>query len=135
MVSVRCIYYERIFVAATVQPVLQSDSSVELEKQKRRLRETCDEFESVMVSYMMKTMRDSTMRAEEPGNAMGMFEDMLAGQVSKQVSHSSSLGVGDLLYSKLEPLVKIHGQKEAHLAPSKAQTAVSAKQAENPGGD
>ena len=131
----RSIYNERVFVAAKVQPVLQTESSRELESQKRRLKENCREFESVMISYMMKTMRDSVLRGEEPGNAMGIYEDMLAGQVSKEVSRSSSLGLADLLYSKLESLVKIQAPKEADPAAPKAQSAVSTKQAENPRGD
>ena len=120
---------------AKVQPVLQMDSSRELEGEKRRLRETCNEFESVMVSYMMKTMRDSIMRAEEPGNAMDMYEDMLAGQVSKEVSHGSALGLGSLLYSKLEPLIKAQAHNEANPAVSQAQGVVLPKQAKSAAGD
>jgi Rod binding domain-containing protein len=122
-------------VAAKVQPFSQGDSAGDLEKQKIRLRENCDEFESVMIAYMMKTMRDSTMRAEEPGAAMGVFEDMLTGQVSKAVSHNSSLGLGDLLYSKLEPLVKPQVHKEADLAAAQSQAAASVKQVETSRGD
>ena len=51
-----------------------------------------------------------------------MYEDMLAGQVSKEIGHSSALGIGDLLYSKLEPLVKTQAQKAADLAAAKAQS-------------
>jgi Rod binding domain-containing protein len=66
---------------------------------------------------------------------MGLYEDMLVGQVSKEVSHSSALGLGDLLFSKLEPLVKVQAQKETDPAASETQTAVPTKQAENPLGD
>lgn len=118
-------------MAATVQAVLQGDSSKELEIQKKRLRENCEEFQAVMVSIMMKTMKDGIIRAEEPGSAMGTYEDMMVAQVSKEVSRNSSLGLGDLLYSKLEPLVKVQAQKEQDLAASNAQNAVSRKQEEN----
>ena len=94
-------------MGANINPVLQADSSKELEAQKKRLKETCREFESVMISFMMKSMRDGTVRAEEPGNARGIYEDMLAGQVSKVIGRNSALGVGDMLYSKLEHLVKV----------------------------
>ncbi len=89
-----------------VKPAFQVDSSRELEIQKRRLRDSCREFESVMISYMMKTMRDGVLRGEEPGSAREMYEDMLAGQVSKEIGRSSALGIGDMLYSKLEPLLE-----------------------------
>jgi Rod binding domain-containing protein len=109
-----------------VEPILQPDSSRELETQKRRLRENCREFESVMVSYMMKAMRDGTVRGEEPGNTREIYEDMFAGQVSKVISRSSALGLGDMLYSKLEPLVKTKTSKGLKMAPAEAQTAISA---------
>lgn len=83
---------------ANIKPALHADSSREVETQKKRLRETCREFESVMISYMMKAMRDGIMRAEEPGSAKEIYEDMLAGQVSKEISRKSTLGVGDMLY-------------------------------------
>ncbi len=70
---------------ANIEPVLQADSSREVEVQKKRLRESCREFESVMISYMMKAMRDGTIRAEEPGNSREMYEEMLDGQVSKVI--------------------------------------------------
>jgi len=118
---------------ANVNPILQADSSRELEIQKRRLRENCREFESVMISYMMKAMRDGTVRGEEPGNAREIYEDMLAGQVSKVISRSSALGIGDMLYSKLEPLIKTRTSQELNTPPSEAQTAISATSWNNPG--
>jgi Rod binding domain-containing protein len=109
-----------------VKPVLQADSSPELEIQKRRLRENCREFESVMISYMMKTMRDGALRGEEPDSAREMYEDMLAGQVSKEIGRSSVLGIGDMLYSKLEHLVKTQASQKPQTPPAEAQTAISA---------
>ena len=88
-----------------------------------------------MISYMMKTMRDGTIRGEEPGHAMEIYEDMLAGQVSKEIGRNSALGIGDLLYSKLEPLVKAQAQKAVDPAAAEAQTAVSRNSLEKPGAD
>src|SRR5208337_5686714 len=118
---------------ANVKPVVQADSSRELESQKRRLRENCREFESVMISYMMKAMRDGTVRGEEPGSTRELYEDMLAGQVSKVISRSSALGVGDMLYSKLEPLVKTRTSQGLKMPPAEAQTAISATSWNKPG--
>ena len=89
-----------------VTPPFHADASHELETQKKRLRASCREFESVMVSYMMKSMRNGTLRADEPGSARELYEDMLAGEVSKKIGLSAALGIGDMLYAKLEPLIK-----------------------------
>ena len=98
-------------VQASVKPVENVDASRRLDIQKRRLRESCREFESVMVSYLLKTMRASLMRAEEPESAREMYEDMLTGEISKQVGQSSGFGIGDMLYSKLEPALEAQLKK------------------------
>jgi Rod binding domain-containing protein len=116
---------EGVFVEANIKQVLQADSSPELESQKKRLRENCRAFESVMVSYMMKSMRNGIIRAEEPGSAREMYEDMLAGQVSEQIGHNSTMGIGDMLYRKLEPLVK--APANVNVLPTEAPTAPSAQ--------
>jgi len=99
-----------------------AESARRTEMEKKRLRESCKEFESIMVAYMMKTMRESSMRAEEPENARQMYEEMLAGHVSKEVSKGSVLGLGDMLYSSLQAQVKAR--------PSKADGAAQAGAAE-----
>ncbi len=86
-----------------------------------------------MVSYMMKAMRDGIVRGEEPGSTREIYEDMFAGEVSKVISRSSALGVGDMLYSKLEPLVKARTSQGLKMAPAEAQTAVSATSWNQPG--
>jgi Rod binding domain-containing protein len=118
---------------ANIEPVLQADSSREVEVQKKRLRESCREFESVMISYMMKAMRDGTIRAEEPGNSREMYEEMLDGQVSKVIGRNSGLGVGEMLYSKLEPLIKAQSSQGPTASPAEAQTVISTAPQNEPG--
>lgn len=89
-----------------IKQVLNTDSSRDLEAQKKRLKESCRQFESVMVSYMMKTMRSGVSWGEEHDSAKEMYDDMLSEQVSKEISRSSSLGIGNMLYTKLEQLLK-----------------------------
>jgi Rod binding domain-containing protein len=76
-----------------------------------------------MIGYLMKTMRDGAIRGEEPGNAMETYENMLDGQVSKEISRSSALGIGDTLYAKLEPLIKVSGKPE--VIPPEDKSSVS----------
>jgi Rod binding domain-containing protein len=120
-------------MGANVKPVIQAGSSCELEIQKKRLHENCREFEAVMVSYMMKTMRDGLIRGEKPDSAGEMYEDMFAGQVSKEISHSSTMGIGDMLYSKLEPLIKAQASQMLKTPPAEAQTAISETSLNKPG--
>ncbi len=91
---------------ANLNALPQIDGTREQEVEKKRLRENCREFESVMVSYLMKSMRDTVMKAEEPENDRELYEEMLANQISKEIGKNSGFGIGDMLYSKLEPLLK-----------------------------
>jgi Rod binding domain-containing protein len=99
-----------------MKSVQQADPSRQREIQKNRLRENCREFESVMVGYMMKTMRDGVIRAEDPDSAGAMYEEMLDGQISKTLSNTTALGIGDILYAKLEPLINAQPSKSEGLS-------------------
>ena len=81
-----------------------SASSVEIEK--RRLKESCEEFESFLSGNLLKAMRESTMRAEEPENDREIYESMLDQTVATEMSHSKSMGVGEMLYQQLAPAIK-----------------------------
>lgn len=84
-------------------------SAVEIEK--RRLKESCEEFESFLTTNLLKTMRESTIRAEEPENDQEVYESMLDQSYAKEVSHSKSLGLGEALYRQLSPSIKMNSEK------------------------
>jgi Rod binding domain-containing protein len=112
-------------VETGIKPVPQADtSSPELDIRKKRLRDNCREFESVMVSYLMKTMRDGVIKAEEPEHAQTIFEEMLDGQISKTLANKSALGIGDMLYARLEHLVNDEASKGTPGGESVSSTAV-----------
>lgn len=119
---------------ASAKPILGTDQPRELEIQKRRLRENCREFESVMVSYLMKTMREGVIRAEEPESGRDMYEEMLAVQMAKEIGRSNALGIGAILYAKLEPLVKAPSAQTSSQGGPEAQPEIpSPEDAERPG--
>lgn len=85
-------------------PRVGSASGVEVEK--RRLKESCEEFESFLTGNLLKAMRESTMRAEEPENDREIYESMLDQTVAKQMSQSKGLGLGETLYRQLSLAIK-----------------------------
>ena len=48
----------------------------------------------MMISYMMKTMRERFSGGEEPGFAGGVYQDMFYEQVAKVIGSSGTLGLG-----------------------------------------
>lgn len=73
------------------------------DRSKAKLQKAVRDFESIMVGYMLKSMRSSMstegMFGESFGGEMldGMFDTELAGQISQ----NSSLGIADMLYRKM----------------------------------
>lgn len=92
---------------ARLSGALQADSSRKTEAAEKRLMSSCQQFASILVSFMMKTMHDgSTGDDDEQGLAGGVYQDMLSEQVAKVVAQSNTLGLGSKLYSQLERSMK-----------------------------
>jgi flagellar protein FlgJ len=69
-----------------------------------KLKETCDEFESIFITYLLKSMRKTIM---EPGllgttNESKIFKSMFDEKVALEVSKSGGIGLGEMLYEKLK---------------------------------
>ena len=82
-----------------------SVSSKDMDKEKNRLKQACRDFESLLAAQMVKSMRASVLRDEEPDHAMGLYESMLDEGLADVWSRQESLGLGRWLYRSLEPLL------------------------------
>jgi Rod binding domain-containing protein len=73
------------------------------EKSKARLQKAVHEFESLFVSYMLKSMRATISKEEGFGENFGgdMLEGMFDLELSKQMSKNSNLGLGEKLYREM----------------------------------
>ena len=81
--------------------------SPELKVQKKRLKEACQDFESVLTGNMFKTMQATVDKAEEPQKDREMFEEMMTQAVSKDLSRSKNgFGVADSLYKQFSTQLK-----------------------------
>jgi len=80
-------------------------SSVQ-ELEKKKLREACNQFEACLNGYLIQSMRDSVLRTEEPEHAREMYESMMDRALAGELAEEGKLGVGELLYRQLEPLLE-----------------------------
>lgn len=73
------------------------------EKGKARLQKAVQEFESLFVGYMLKSMRDTIPKDEEAGDEFGgdVLQSMFDTELAKQISRNSHLGLGELLYKSV----------------------------------
>jgi Rod binding domain-containing protein len=70
---------------------------------KARLQRAVKEFESVMVGYMLKSMRSSVPKEEMFGDSYGgdMMEGMFDSEYAGYISRGSHLGLGEMLYKEI----------------------------------
>jgi len=78
---------------------------------KQRLKEACEEFESIMTNYLLKSMRESIDRAEKPEQAREIYEGFLDEAISKDLAKRQGSGLADILYKQLSPLVRETSKK------------------------
>lgn len=71
------------------------------------LMKTCQEFESLFVNMMMKSMRQAT-QTDDDENALieksfgrGIFEDMRDEEISKKISQGGGIGIAKMMYKQL----------------------------------
>jgi Rod binding domain-containing protein len=71
--------------------------------QKLRLQNAVKEFEAVLVGYMLKSMRSGIPKEETSGGGFGadMLEGMFDVELARHISHSSNLGLGEMLYKRI----------------------------------
>lgn len=82
-----------------------------LRAKKEELKKACREFESLFTAYILKNMRSTIQRAESPEHAREVYETMFDEAVAREISLSGSLGLGDMLYRELEPLLEAEFNK------------------------
>ncbi len=63
----------------------------------------CQEFESIFVKMMLKTMRDSVQKSGlvDGGMAEDVFKDMLYDEYALSMSRNASFGIADQIYLQL----------------------------------
>ncbi len=67
------------------------------------LKEACQAFESVFVTYMLQKMRGTVSEGGmlEGGPGQSMYKEMLDEEYAKSISESGNLGLADLMYQQL----------------------------------
>jgi soluble lytic murein transglycosylase-like protein len=73
------------------------------DRTRQRLQHVTKEFESLLVGYMLKSMRSSMNSSEIFGDSYGgdVLEGLFDGQMAQHVSRNSSLGLAELLYRRM----------------------------------
>ena len=85
----------------------QAKELTENEKKHKRLLSACQDFESIFVAYMFKTMRNANLQDEDEESVFGqdfgssMFRDMFESEVAKKMASGGGTGLANSLYESL----------------------------------
>lgn len=73
-----------------------------------QLKKACRDFESVLVNYMMKQMRQTVSKSSLVGTSQAeqMYTSMLDGEVAKNISQARGIGLASILYQQMSGLVE-----------------------------
>jgi Rod binding domain-containing protein len=73
------------------------------DRTRQRLQHVTKEFESLLVGYMLKSMRSSMNSKEMFGDSYGgdVLEGLFDSQMAQHVSRNSSLGLAEMLYRRM----------------------------------
>lgn len=86
-------------------PASVQDPKAGLELEKQKLKRACEDFETIMTTYLLKSMNDTVLRTESEafGSGRDLYEGMMVESVAAQLSHTQGIGLARLLYEQLEP--------------------------------
>ncbi len=86
-------------ISTPIHPAVESSP----DRSKVKLQAALRDFEALFVSYMLKSMRETTSQSEMFGESFGgeMFDGMFDTELSRQMSKNSSVGIAEMLYRKM----------------------------------
>ncbi|MBI9105310.1 MAG: rod-binding protein [Spirochaetales bacterium] len=73
------------------------------EAEEAKLKEACQDFESLFIKQMLDTMRKTVNKGEllNGGMAEDIFEDMLYDEYASAIAGSGDFGISKMMYSEL----------------------------------
>lgn len=82
----------------------QADKGGLSERDDRKLKEACQDFEALFLSSLLKAMRKTVQKTDLFGSDSGeqTFQEMMDMEISKSAARNSSMGVADVLYKQLK---------------------------------
>ena len=73
------------------------------ERQDKKLRDACKDFEALFLSSLLKAMRKTVQKTNLFGSDSSeeTFQEMMDVEISKSAAKTSSMGIADMLYRQL----------------------------------
>jgi peptidoglycan hydrolase FlgJ len=93
---------------------LQNQKHVAKSRNKDDLEKTCQDFESLFVSYMMQQMRQTIPEGGLINRSQGekIYTGMLDNEIAKTVSNSQGMGLARIMYEQMAAIQDNESKKK-----------------------
>jgi soluble lytic murein transglycosylase-like protein len=122
----------KISVVDKQLPDLQTTKGAKDEREIKllKLKKACQDFESIFIYYMLKTMRTSDSKSNLFGEGLGsdIFTQMFDQGLADKMASSGQLDIASNMYKKYETLLGVQEPKQSQPAqPPERTTPITAK--------
>ncbi|MDZ7338317.1 MAG: transglycosylase SLT domain-containing protein [candidate division KSB1 bacterium] len=89
----------------SIEQIQQSVATAPADRaeQEKRLRHVCQEFESLFIAHLLKTMRECSAEEGLFGEGLGgdVYQSLFEAEVARKIAQTKGLGIADILYRNL----------------------------------
>jgi Rod binding domain-containing protein len=73
-----------------------------------KLRKACRDFESIFISYMLKSMRKASEKSDLFGSGLGsdIYNELFDQKLADEMARSGQMKIGEVLFNQYAPLVE-----------------------------
>jgi len=95
-------------ISSNMQPAPTAGKTGQSTPEDPKLRQACQDMETIFLHYMMQKMRESVPKDGllEDSTAQDTYQDMLDVEFAKNASKQGSFGLGEMLYKQLSVSLK-----------------------------
>ncbi len=83
--------------AAELSPSKKQDES--------KLKEACEQFESLFLSQMLKEMKKSVPKADDASKEQDTYDEMMYDEIAKSMAASGGVGMASVLYQQVKDIM------------------------------
>ncbi|MGV8118551.1 MAG: rod-binding protein [Vulcanimicrobiota bacterium] len=91
----------------TPQPMKETAECTPSKKQdEAKLKDACQQFESLFLSQILKEMKKSIPKSdEEGGKDKEMYEELMYDEIAKSMAASGGVGMANILYQQMKDVM------------------------------
>ena len=86
--------------------VTQGGKSLTTDREVRQLKKACQDFESIFIYTLLKTMRESLPKGEASSQAQGIYTSIGDQELARSIASGSGIGMGNMLFEQLKTRIQ-----------------------------